>query len=76
MRRARAAGLPGKAFEARSIAPQIKRVREDYASAARVRRHQTPSHRVLLIATRREVSRLEFFRHRSPGDELHGREAA
>jgi len=67
--------FPGKGFDTSGIAPQIKRVREDYAASAR-QRWRLAHYRAGLVATaRRIVASLAYFRRSDHEDELHRHDA-
>jgi hypothetical protein len=66
--------FPPRAFDASAIRPQIERVRQDYvASAQRSRPAQYRSE--LLVAARRLVTNLAYFRLRRHDHEIHKHEA-
>jgi cbb3-type cytochrome oxidase subunit 3 len=54
---------PGRAFDVSSIAPQIKRLRQDYEAARHSRPHYVFYRRGLLAVAREAVTRLSFFDH-------------
>jgi hypothetical protein len=52
----------GRALDASAIAPQIRRVRQDYIAALRARPHHASYRAGLVRMARRMISHLSFFR--------------
>ena len=52
---------PGRSFDVSSIAPQIKRLRQDHLAALHSRPHETYYRRGLIAALRQMVTSLAYF---------------
>jgi len=67
--------FPGRAFDTSVIAPQLQRVRQDYAAS--VQQRWRPAHyRVELVAAaRRLITSLSYFRRARHEHELHKHDA-
>ena len=66
-RREREMQTPGTPFEVASIAPQVKRLRQDYVEAAHARSNQAIHRPGLLSAVRRMISTLAYFHREGHG---------
>jgi len=62
---------PPRAFDASAIAPQIERVRQDYAASARKRFRPSHYHAEFFAAARRLVTALAYFHRPRHDHELH-----
>jgi hypothetical protein len=64
----------GTAFDVSTIAPQIRRVRQDHMAALRARPHHASYRAVLVAMTRRVVTRFSFFRRESSEHKVESRD--
>jgi hypothetical protein len=63
--------FPPRAFDASAIAPQIRRVRQDYAASAHQRWRSAHYRSELFAAARRLVTSFAYFRRTRHEHELH-----
>ena len=62
-RRSAETRVPGTAFDASAIAPQLERVRQDHLAVMRSRPHASSYRMGLIALARRMVTRLPYFQH-------------
>jgi hypothetical protein len=74
-RRERERQFPGTAFDASAIAPQIRRLRQDYRAAVHPHPQPTRCRTAMIAAVRRLVTNLAYFRHERSEHEIQGHDA-
>ena len=67
--------FPARAFDTSAIAPQVRRVRQDYAASAHQRSRPAHYRAELFAAARRLVTSLSYFRRTRHEHELHKHDA-
>jgi len=53
---------PGHGFDATTLQPRLRKVRQDYGEISLQRHRRTPGHDLIVLAVRRSLAKLSYFR--------------